>query len=296
MQLQVFKQELYHREFQINCEASWHFFLKLNFFQIKGQMRPPGFPTRLLLSNRCWDSVSIFLKLYDLCVPARQNDQAHYMHAPYERTLAEPERAAFFSVVQEKSEKTASAAPFKLISICSSQLVFGLLSEGQRSPVERLVQGTSYDITDLIPGSDYRVSVRSVLGSDASRAAHRVFSTRERHLYTTEPPRQRMMPENIIFHLKSGCNLCRAGGFRPPAFSRRDLVFLLRELGRRSRPVRLPQSHCNKRLRYRHPHRTRGGAGCRGDWTGGGLRLSRERCQSERSDSRKCRLSKGQHR
>lgn len=214
------------------------FFPKLNFFQIKGQMRPPGFPTRLLLSNRCWDSVSIFLKLYDLCeVPARQNDQAHCMHAPYERTLAEPERAASFSVVQEKSQKTASVAPCKLISICSSQLVFGLLSEDQRSPVERLVQGTSYDITDLIPGSDYRVSVRSVLGSDASRAAHRVFSTRERRLYTTESLRQRMTPENIIFYLKSAVIFCRACRFVPPSFSKRDLVFLLRELGRRSRTV-----------------------------------------------------------
>lgn len=53
-------------------------------------MRPPGFPTHLLLSNRWWDSVSIFLKLYDLCeVPDRQNDQAHYMHVPYKHTLTD---------------------------------------------------------------------------------------------------------------------------------------------------------------------------------------------------------------
>lgn len=53
-------------------------------------MRPPGFPTRLLFSSRCWDSVSIFLKLYDLCeVAARQNDQAHYMHALYKHTLTD---------------------------------------------------------------------------------------------------------------------------------------------------------------------------------------------------------------
>lgn len=77
-----------------------------------------------------------------------------------------------------------AVAPFKLTFICFFQLVFGLLSESGRSPVERLVQGTSYEITDLIPGSDYCVSVQSVLGSDDSRAVHRVFSTRERHIYT----------------------------------------------------------------------------------------------------------------
>lgn len=74
--------------------------------------------------------------------------------------------------------------PFKLIFICLFQLIFVLLSEDRRSPVERPVQGTSYEITDLIPGSDYCVSVQSVLGSDASRAVHREFSTRERHIYT----------------------------------------------------------------------------------------------------------------
>lgn len=75
-------------------------------------------------------------------------------------------------------------APSALTSVCFSQLVFGLLSEDRGSPVERLVQGTSYELTDLVPGSDYCVSVQSVLGSDASRAVQRVFSTCEPHTYT----------------------------------------------------------------------------------------------------------------
>ncbi|TNN00898.1 hypothetical protein fugu_012144 [Takifugu bimaculatus] len=57
------------------------------------------------------------------------------------------------------------------------KIVFGLLSADRRLWVEQLVQGTSYEITDLIPGSDYCVSVQSVLGLDASRAIHREFST-----------------------------------------------------------------------------------------------------------------------
>ncbi|CAG13065.1 unnamed protein product [Tetraodon nigroviridis] len=57
------------------------------------------------------------------------------------------------------------------------KLVFGLLSEDGRSPLEHLVQDTSYEITDLIPGSDYCVSIQSRLGSDTSRAVHREFST-----------------------------------------------------------------------------------------------------------------------
>lgn len=141
-----------------------------------------------------------------------------------------PERAALFSLVQEK---IAPVARIKLIFICFSQLVFGLPSEDQRSPVERLVQGTSYEITDLIPGSDYCVSVQSVLGSDASRPVHRVFSTRERHLYITESQHQRRMPANMIFYLKTACNLCRACRFMPPTFSRRDPVVFLCELGQR---------------------------------------------------------------
>ncbi|XP_056907490.1 phosphatidylinositol phosphatase PTPRQ isoform X1 [Takifugu flavidus] len=58
------------------------------------------------------------------------------------------------------------------------KIVFGLLSADRRLWVEQLVQGTSYEITDLIPGSDYCVSVQSVLGLDASRAIHREFSTK----------------------------------------------------------------------------------------------------------------------
>lgn len=63
--------------------------------------------------------------------------------------------------------------------ICFSQLVFGLLSVDRKSWIERLVRGTSYEIRDLIPGSDYGVSIQSVLGSDTSQAVHRELSTRK---------------------------------------------------------------------------------------------------------------------
>lgn len=51
----------------------------------------------------------------------------------------------------------------------------------RKSWIEVLVQGTSYEIKDLIPGSDYGISIQSVLGSDTSQAFHREFSTRKRH-------------------------------------------------------------------------------------------------------------------
>ncbi|XP_063754724.1 phosphatidylinositol phosphatase PTPRQ [Eleginops maclovinus] len=57
-------------------------------------------------------------------------------------------------------------------------LVFGLRSVDRKSWIEVLVRGTRYEISDLIPGSDYGVSVRSVLGSETSQAVHREFSTR----------------------------------------------------------------------------------------------------------------------
>ncbi|XP_078139181.1 phosphatidylinositol phosphatase PTPRQ [Centroberyx gerrardi] len=58
------------------------------------------------------------------------------------------------------------------------KLVFGLLSVDRRSWHEVLVQSTSYEINDLIPGSDYGVSIHSMLGSDISQAVHREFNTR----------------------------------------------------------------------------------------------------------------------
>ncbi|KAM7414498.1 hypothetical protein PAMA_019354 [Pampus argenteus] len=58
------------------------------------------------------------------------------------------------------------------------KLVFGLLSVARKSWKEVLVQGTSYKIRDLIPGSDYSISIQSVVGSDASQAVCREFSTR----------------------------------------------------------------------------------------------------------------------
>ncbi|XP_041854149.1 phosphatidylinositol phosphatase PTPRQ [Melanotaenia boesemani] len=57
------------------------------------------------------------------------------------------------------------------------KLLFGLLSLDRKSWIEELVRSTSYEIRDLIPGSDYGVSIHSVLGSDISQAANRQFST-----------------------------------------------------------------------------------------------------------------------
>ncbi|XP_035762942.1 phosphatidylinositol phosphatase PTPRQ isoform X1 [Neolamprologus brichardi] len=65
-------------------------------------------------------------------------------------------------------------------------LLFGLLSVDRKSWTEVLVQGTSCEVKDLIPGSDYGVSIQSVLGSDSSHAVHKRFSTRPagiHHLY-----------------------------------------------------------------------------------------------------------------
>ncbi|XP_069567271.1 phosphatidylinositol phosphatase PTPRQ [Brachyistius frenatus] len=58
------------------------------------------------------------------------------------------------------------------------KILFGLLSMDKTSWIEVLIRGTSYEIRDLIPGSDYGISIQSVLGSDTSQAAHREFSTR----------------------------------------------------------------------------------------------------------------------
>ncbi|KAM6960599.1 phosphatidylinositol phosphatase PTPRQ [Aplochiton taeniatus] len=43
---------------------------------------------------------------------------------------------------------------------------------------ELRVQGTSYEMKDLIPGSDYGLCLQSLLGSDTSLAVHKRFSTR----------------------------------------------------------------------------------------------------------------------
>ncbi|XP_040894486.1 phosphatidylinositol phosphatase PTPRQ [Toxotes jaculatrix] len=64
------------------------------------------------------------------------------------------------------------------------KLVFGLLSVNRKSWIEVLVLGTSYEIKDLIPGSDYSVNIQSVLGSDTSQVVHREFSTRPAGLCT----------------------------------------------------------------------------------------------------------------
>ncbi|AWP08523.1 putative phosphatidylinositol phosphatase PTPRQ [Scophthalmus maximus] len=58
------------------------------------------------------------------------------------------------------------------------KLVFGLLSTDKSLWIEVLLLATSYEIRDLIPGSDYGVNIQSVLGSDRSQVVHREFSTR----------------------------------------------------------------------------------------------------------------------
>ncbi|XP_026167786.1 phosphatidylinositol phosphatase PTPRQ isoform X3 [Mastacembelus armatus] len=64
------------------------------------------------------------------------------------------------------------------------KLVFGQLSVDRKSWTEVLVGGTSYEISDLIPGSDYGFIIQSVLGSDTSHAVHREFSTHPAGLCT----------------------------------------------------------------------------------------------------------------
>ncbi|XP_035497594.2 phosphatidylinositol phosphatase PTPRQ isoform X3 [Scophthalmus maximus] len=58
------------------------------------------------------------------------------------------------------------------------KLVFGLLSTDKSLWIEVLLLAKSYEIRDLIPGSDYGVNIQSVLGSDRSQVVHREFSTR----------------------------------------------------------------------------------------------------------------------
>uniref|UniRef100_A0A3Q1AUA6 Protein-tyrosine-phosphatase n=1 Tax=Amphiprion ocellaris TaxID=80972 RepID=A0A3Q1AUA6_AMPOC len=58
------------------------------------------------------------------------------------------------------------------------KLRFGRTSMNRESWVHVLVKGTSYEIRGLIPGSDYGVSIQSMLGSDASQAVHKEFSAR----------------------------------------------------------------------------------------------------------------------
>lgn len=66
-----------------------------------------------------------------------------------------------------------------MLYLAFPQLLFGLLSVDRTSWLEVLVQGTNYEFKDLIPGSDYGVSIQSVLGSDTSQVVDREFSTRE---------------------------------------------------------------------------------------------------------------------
>lgn len=67
------------------------------------------------------------------------------------------------------------------IFVMFCQLRFGLLSTNRKLWTEMFVDSVSYKIRELIPGSDYGVSLQSVLGPDTSRAANRDFSTRKIH-------------------------------------------------------------------------------------------------------------------
>ncbi|XP_017261076.1 phosphatidylinositol phosphatase PTPRQ [Kryptolebias marmoratus] len=58
------------------------------------------------------------------------------------------------------------------------KVLFGLLSTNRKSWAEMFVESMGYEIRELIPGSDYGVSVQSVLGLDTSQAANKEFSTR----------------------------------------------------------------------------------------------------------------------
>lgn len=46
--------------------------------------------------------------------------------------------------------------------------------------MEHLVLSTSFEMRDLTPGSDYGISIQSVLGSDISRAVIEELSTRKK--------------------------------------------------------------------------------------------------------------------
>lgn len=59
------------------------------------------------------------------------------------------------------------------------QIIFGLLSVDRKSWIERLVQSPSFEMRDLTPGSDYGISIQTMLGSDVSRAVIKELSTRE---------------------------------------------------------------------------------------------------------------------
>lgn len=57
---------------------------------------------------------------------------------------------------------------------------FGLSSVDRKFWMHVFVQSPSYEIKDLIPGSDYGLSIQSVLGSDMGLAVHRLFSSRKK--------------------------------------------------------------------------------------------------------------------
>ncbi|XP_035858941.1 phosphatidylinositol phosphatase PTPRQ isoform X2 [Sander lucioperca] len=111
------------------------------------------------------------IEVISICGERRSKPAAMILH-----TLPEvPREVALSEQVVTSVFVTWSSPPGQVEGY---KLVFGLRSVDRKSWIEVLIRGTRYEIRDLIPGSDYGVSIQSVLGSDTSQAVHREFSTR----------------------------------------------------------------------------------------------------------------------
>lgn len=95
---------------------------------------------------------------------ANKNDQAHCIQVDTDATSSQPQKPC---------------KDLHSIFCLFSQLAFGLRSVDRKSWSQVFVQSTAYEISDLIPGWDYGVSIQSVLGSDTSQTVSRAFSTRK---------------------------------------------------------------------------------------------------------------------
>lgn len=155
------------------------------------------------LSNCCQyitDSVTNTLKINDLRrAAANKNDQAHCKHGHINtnKTIYLPKTHHGFTVIVIENT-FLYLCKNTLLYFFLSQLVFGLLSVDRKLWKKVLVQSTSSEINDLNPGSDYGLSIQSVLGSDTSRAVHREFSTRKRHTHAQKHTTLKLV------HLQSG--------------------------------------------------------------------------------------------
>lgn len=139
-------------------------------------------------SNCYSDSVTDSLMMYNLCwVPSSKNDQAHYMN---DLTLPSHTNEPLCCRQLKIKESCFQSQPwnlqnnFCLIFYFFLKIISGLLSVDRKSWLEHLVNGTSFEMRDLTPGSNYHISIQSVLGSDVSRAVIKELSTRKRHTCT----------------------------------------------------------------------------------------------------------------